>query len=42
MRAATGDYDDDPDSGVFCEECGAGGSSPYEECCCYDEEDKAA
>ncbi|GGO98267.1 hypothetical protein [Wenjunlia tyrosinilytica] len=42
MRAATGDYDDDPNA---CPECGAGGGGdPYGECCCYedDDEDQAA
>ncbi|MFD4050154.1 hypothetical protein ACFWSF_32170 [Streptomyces sp. NPDC058611] len=40
MRAATGDYGDDPDSGVYCDECGAGASSPYEECVCYDDSEE--
>lgn len=37
------DYDD-PDHGVYCRECGAGGSgNPYEECTCwedYEEQDQ--
>ncbi|MGW3200128.1 hypothetical protein ACWDBD_37290 [Streptomyces sp. NPDC001118] len=40
MRAATGDYDYDPNA---CPECGAGGGGdPYGECCCYDDEDQVA
>ncbi|MGW4784961.1 hypothetical protein [Streptomyces sp. NPDC004230] len=40
MRAATGDYDDDPNA---CPECGAGGGGdPYGKCVCYDGEDEAA
>lgn len=45
MRAATGDYDDDPDRGIYCRECGAGSSSPYDECTCFEDdetEDNAA
>jgi hypothetical protein len=39
MDAATGDYD--PDSGIYCEDCGAGSSSPYDDCTCYyDDEDE--
>lgn len=39
MDAATGDYD--PDAGVYCLDCGAGSSSPYDECdCYYDDEDE--
>lgn len=30
------DYDD-PDYGVYCRECGAGSSSPYDECTCYED-----
>lgn len=42
MRAATGNYDDEDDPNA-CPECGAGGGSdPYGECCCYDDEDEAA
>nr|AHC28169.1 hypothetical protein pFP12.26 [Streptomyces sp. F11] len=34
------DYDD-PDYGVYCRECGAGGSgNPYEECTCYEDFDE--
>ncbi|MFI2207660.1 hypothetical protein ACH47Z_44865 [Streptomyces sp. NPDC020192] len=32
------DYDD-PDYGVYCRECGAGGSgNPYEECTCFEDD----
>lgn len=42
MRAATGDFDDDYDPNA-CPECGAGGGSdPYGECFCYDDEDSEA
>lgn len=42
MRAATGDYDPDDDPNA-CPECGAGGGSdPYGECVCYEDEDAAA
>jgi len=33
------DYDD-PDHGVYCRECGAGSSSPYEECTCFEDDDE--
>jgi hypothetical protein len=32
------DYDD-PDYGVYCRECGAGSSSPYDECTCFEDEE---
>lgn len=38
MDAATGEYD--PDAGVYCFDCGAGSSSPYEECTCYEDDDE--
>lgn len=41
MRAATGDYDEDDSDGVYCQECGAGASSPYEECVCYDDSEES-
>jgi hypothetical protein len=31
------DYDD-PDYGVYCRECGAGSSSPYDECTCFEDD----
>ncbi|MDX3232856.1 hypothetical protein [Streptomyces sp. ME19-01-6] len=40
MDAATGVYGD-YDDGVYCPECGAGGSgNPYEECTCYEDFDE--
>ncbi|MFF3547086.1 hypothetical protein ACFYXD_35275 [Streptomyces platensis] len=38
------DYDD-PDRNVYCQDCGAGSSSPYDECTCWEddeEQDEAA
>lgn len=29
---------DDPDRDIYCHECGAGSSGPYDECTCYDED----
>jgi hypothetical protein len=31
------DYDD-PDRNVYCFDCGAGSSSPYDECTCYEDD----
>lgn len=33
------DYDD-PDRNIYCRECGAGSSGPYEECTCFEDEDQ--
>jgi hypothetical protein len=30
---------DDPDRNVYCRECGAGSSSPYDECTCFEDDD---
>jgi hypothetical protein len=43
MRAATGDFGDDDYDLDACPECGAGGGSdPYGECVCYDDQDQVA
>ncbi|MFD9721093.1 hypothetical protein [Streptomyces sp. NPDC059076] len=42
MRAATGDYEDDYDPNA-CPECGAGGGSdPYGDCVCYEDDEEQA
>lgn len=30
---------DDPDRNVYCRECGAGSSSPYDECTCFEDDE---
>ncbi|WP_433860095.1 hypothetical protein [Streptomyces kronopolitis] len=36
-QAAADDYD--PDAGVYCRDCGAGSSSPYDECTCWEDDE---